>query len=113
MGEAKRRGSYQERVDKAVKRMEISLSSRQIRSQIDVQEHIQRLQAHRDRLESQMGPMDKLYVNQQQMLNAAAEKLKQMESTKTVIETPQATVMNIASPQSLGTVDESNVTIVE
>ena len=109
MGEAKRRGNYQERVAQAVEREQSTLNSRQMQSQIEMQEHLQRLQARRAQMESQMGPMDKLYVDQKQMIHQAAERLKQMEGVQVIAETDEATVVSIASPISLGTPIEGEV----
>lgn len=82
MGEAKRRGSYQERVAKAVERNQATQGVRLAQSQIEMQEHLQQLQARRVQMESQMGPMDKLYVEQKQMLQQAAQILKQKKALR-------------------------------
>lgn len=112
MGEAKRRGNYQERVEKAVERAQTTMKTRAAQSQIEMQEHLQRLQARRIQMESQMGPLDKLHVQQSQMLRDAADKLKRMEGVQIVSETNEAVVVTIASPESLGTVIEGEAVTV-
>ena len=109
MGEAKRRGNYQERVAKAIEKTAEQKGTRLAQSQIEMQEHLQRLQARRLQIESQMGPVDKLYVDQKQMIHQAAERLKQMEGAQVISETDKAMVVSIASPQSLGSVIEGEV----
>ena len=102
MGEAKRRGSYQERVAKAVERIQATQGVRLAQSQIEMQEHLQQLQARRIQMESQMGPMDKLYVEQKQMLHQAAEILKQKEGSKTLSEKNGVQITSVVSEISLG-----------
>lgn len=102
MGEAKRRGSYQERVAKAVERNQATQGVRLAQSQIEMQEHLQQLQARRVQMESQMGPMDKLYVEQKQMLQQAAQILKQKEGSKTLSENHGVQITSVVSELSLG-----------
>ena len=106
MGEAKRRGTFEQRVASALEKSQMTMSTRAMRSQIELQEHMQRLEARRAQIEMHMGPMDKLHAQQSQVLRQAADKLKQMEGVQIVAETNEAVVVTIASPESLGTVIE-------
>lgn len=102
MGEAKRRGTFEQRVASALEKSQTTMSTRAMRSQIELQEHMQRLEARRAQIEMHMGPMDKLHAQQSQVLREAADKLKQMEGVQIVAETNEAVVVSIASDASLG-----------
>lgn len=108
MGEAKRRGDYQDRVSQAIERAQAKMNTK-LEADIRLREHLQQLEARRAQMEQQMGPMDKLYVNQHQMLQQVAERLKRQEGVQVVAETDEAMVISIASPESLGTVIEGEV----
>lgn len=102
MGEAKRRGNYQERVSQAMERAQSRMTTK-LEADIRLREHLQQLEARRAQMANQMGPMDKLYVDQHHMLQEAAQKLKQMEGVQVITETDDVMVVSIASQESLGT----------
>lgn len=108
MGEAKRRGNYEERVSKAKERTQ-NKANAQVEAQIRMQEHLNQLQARRAQMEKQMGPMDKLYVDQHQMLQQAAAKLKQMEGVQSVTEQDGVMMVSLGSPVNLGAVIEGDI----
>lgn len=89
MGEAKRRGTREERVKLALENPSTSNATKAMAARIKMQEHINKFHAQRAQMLKTMGPIDKLYVEQKQMINNVVANMERPKpnvvSTKPVV----------------------------